>query len=250
MEKIKFKDLSYVDKMHAYGKALGLTNAFAITLFPVIIMLIYNTAPNWNGVLKGTLAVAPIFWTVGIIEIFTYAPMFGVGGTYLAFLTDNLANLKVPCVLNALESANTKIDTPEGEVLATISVAISSIVTTLIISVGVLLIFIIKPFSDFLTSEALRPAFNNILPALFGGLGVVYVSRNFKIAIAPIILMLIIFICVPGMSSLVSIMVPVGAVFTICFSRFLYKKGLLKNKSKKNSEVEKIEDDIIKEVEE
>ena len=64
--------------------------------------------------------------------------------------------------------------------------------------------------------------------ALFGGLGVVFVSKNWKIAIAPIALMLALFIFVPAINAgTVGIMVPVGVLFTLGVSRILYKKKLL-----------------------
>jgi hypothetical protein len=67
-----------------------------------------------------------------------------------------------------------------------------------------------------------------MLPALFGALGVALVSKNWKIAVAPVILMLLLFIFVPALNAgTVGIMVPVGVVFTIAFSRFLYKKGII-----------------------
>lgn len=97
--------------------------------------------------------------------------------------------------------------------------------TTLIIIVGVILI---TPLTPVLNSPALAPAFAQILPALFGGLGVVFISRNWKISIAPVILMLVLFIFVPALnSSTVGIMVPVGVLFTLGVSRLMYKKGLL-----------------------
>ena len=67
-----------------------------------------------------------------------------------------------------------------------------------------------------------------MLPALFGGLGVAFVSKNWKIAVAPVVLMLILFICVPALNeSTVGIMVPVSVLFTIAIGRVLYKKGVL-----------------------
>ena len=94
----------------------------------------------------------------------------------------------------------------------------------IIIVLGVILI---TPLTPVLNSPVLAPAFDQILPALFGGLGVVYIARNWKIAIAPVLLMLILFIAIPSLGSVVSIMVPVGVVFTLIVSRILYKKGLL-----------------------
>ena len=123
-----------------------------------------------------------------------------------------------------MELAGADIKTEEGEIVSTVAIAVSSIVTTLIIVLGVVLI---TPLTPVLNAPVLAPAFDQILPALFGALGVVYISRNWKIAVAPVTLMLILFIAVPALGSLVSIMVPVGVLFTLAVSRILYKKNLL-----------------------
>ena len=109
--------------------------------------------------------------------------------------------------------------------VSTIAIAVSSIVTTLIIILGVLLI---TPLTPILNAPVLEPAFAQILPALFGGLGVVFVSKNWKIAVAPIALMLVLFITIPALNAgTVGIMVPVSVIFTLIVSRILYKKNLL-----------------------
>ena len=166
-----------------------------------------------------------MYWAVGIVEIFTYVPMLGAGGTYLSFVTGNISNLKLPCALDAMERAGVKATSEEGEVISTISIAVSSIVTTLIIIIGVICIV---PLTPILESATLAPAFEMLLPALFGGLAVVFVSKNLKLSIAPIILMLVLFIFVPQLNaSTVGIMVPVGVIFTVIVARIMYKKGML-----------------------
>ena len=215
----------YLSQVHTWGRVWGFTAAVVILMFPVAVALVFNVAPNLNGMLKGLLGVAPMFWTVGVVEVFTYVPMLGAGGSYLSFVTGNLSNLKVPCALNAMEKAGVKAGSEEGEVISTISVAVSSIVTTLVIALGVLLIV---PLTPVLTSPQLAPAFDNVLPALFGGLAVVYISKNWKIAIAPVVLMCLLFFFVPYLTSgLVGIMVPVGVLFTLGVSRILYQKGIV-----------------------
>ena len=124
-----------------------------------------------------------------------------------------------------MERAGVKASSEEGEVISTIAIAVSSIVTTLIILIGVICIV---PLTPILESPVLEPAFNMILPALFGGLAVVFVSKNLKLSIAPIILMLVLFIFVPALNEgTVGIMVPVGVVFTLIVARIMYKKGML-----------------------
>ena len=215
---------SYIDSIHHLGRVWNLSVAVILLLFPVAVALIFGAGIDWRGFAFGMLATAPMFWAVGIIETFTYVPMLGAGGSYLAFVTGNITNLKAPAALNALELVDADIKTEEGEVVSTIAIAVSSIVTTLIIVLGVLLI---TPLTPVLNSPVLAPAFDQILPALFGGLGVVYIARNWKIAIAPVALMLVLFIAIPALGGLVSIMVPVGVLFALGVSRILYKKGLL-----------------------
>lgn len=219
------KEYSYMDSVHRDGRIWNLTMMFVLMLFPVVVGLIFSAVPDWAGVGKGLLATAPMYWAVGVVEVITYVPMLGAGGSYLSFVTGNISNLKLPCALNALENAEVSPQSEEGEIVSTIAIATSSIVTTVIIIFGVCLLI---PLTPLLSNQALSPAFDQMLPALFGALGVAFVSKNWKIAIAPVVLMLILFIFVPAIdSTMVGIMVPVGVVFTLVVSRLLYKKGLI-----------------------
>ena len=219
------KNLTYLENTHRSGRIWGIVVAIALICFPIALSLIFQIAPDMDILWKGVLATAPMYWAVGIVEIFTYVPMLGAGGTYLSFVTGNISNLKLPCAIDAMERAGVKATDEEGEVISTIAIAVSSIVTTLIILIGVIAIV---PLTPVLESPVLVPAFDMILPALFGGLAVVFISKNAKLSIAPIILMLGLFIFIPALNaSTVGIMVPVGVVFTVIVARILYKKGVL-----------------------
>lgn len=212
----------YMKKTDLYGKIWIWTAVVVIMLVPVAICVYYDAWPSATAVFKGLLGVAPIYWTVGVIEVITYTPMLGTGGTYLAFVTGNLTSLKAPSALNAMENAEVKPGTEEGEVISTLAIATCSIVTTLVLVIGVCLLTVISPILD---SPVLTPAFDNILPALFGGLAVVYVSKNWKLAITPLIFMVILFLCVPSLASSVGVLVPVGVVIALIAARIMYKKG-------------------------
>ena len=221
----KYSELTYMESVHRDGRVWNFTVTGILFLFPIIVALAFSAAPDWKGLLLGLFATAPMYWAVGAVETITYLPMLGMGGTYLSFVTGNISNLKLPCALSALDQAGVKANSEEGEVVSTIAIAVSSIVTTVIVLLGVILIV---PLSPILSNPVLDPAFAQILPALFGSLGVAFISKNWKISIAPIVLMLILFIAIPALNSgTVGIMVPVAALFTIGVSRILYKKGLL-----------------------
>lgn len=215
---------SYDDMSHFYGK-LWIWSAFVLLMcVPISICMYYNAWPGFTPVFKGLLGVAPIYWTVGAIEVITYTPMLGTGGSYLGFVTGNLTNLKVPSALNAMENAKVKSGTQEGEIISTIAIATSSIVTTLVIALGILLLAQLTPI---LNSRTLKPAFENILPALFGGLAVVYISKNWKISLIPLIFMITLFLVAPSLSSYIGILVPVGALISIGSARILFNKNMV-----------------------
>ena len=215
----------YMNSVHRDGTIWNIFIMILLLMFPVLVGIIFQAFPDWAGVGKGLIATAPMYWAVGVIETITYIPMLGAGGSYLSFVTGNISNLKLPCAIAALENADVKAQSEEGEIVSTIAIAVSSIVTTIIIIIGVILLI---PLTPVLSSPVLKPAFDQMLPALFGALGVVFVSKNLKIAIAPVALMLVLFVFVPALNSgTVGIMVPVGVIFTIIVSRILYKKGLL-----------------------
>lgn len=219
------KEMSYMDSVHRDGTIWNLAMMVLLLLFPVAVGLVFRALPDWQGLLMGLVATAPMYWAVGVVEVITFIPMLGAGGSYLSFVTGNISNLKLPCAINALENAGVSAKSEEGELVSTISIAVSSIVTTVIIVIGVILIV---PLSPILENPILTPAFDQMLPALFGALGVALISKNWKLAIAPVALMLILFIFVDALdSSMVGIMVPVGVIFTIIVSRILYKKGLV-----------------------
>lgn len=216
---------TYLDSVHRDGRIWNLGMMLLLILFPVSVAALFGAAPDWGALALGLLATAPMYWAVGIIETFTFVPMLGAGGSYLSFVTGNISNLKLPCALNALEQNGVSATSEEGELISTIAIAVSSIVTTVIIALGVICIV---PLTPILEAPVLEPAFAQLLPALFGGLGVAFVSKNWKIAVAPVILMLILFIFVPALNAgTVGIMVPVSVVFTIAVSRILYRKGVL-----------------------
>ena len=210
--------MNYINKMHKWGRIWAVVTCTMIFAFPFALAIMFGAWPNLGVFLKGLFGVAVTFWPVGIIEVITYTPMLGVGGTYLSFVTGNLSSLKVPCAIDSMDKAGVKADSDEGEVVSTISIATSSIMTIVIIFVGVCLLTLFQEFFE-------QHHSSNVLPSLFGGLGVVYLSRYFKIAVLPMSLMILLFVFVPALNSgMVGIMIPVSMIITLVYSRILYNK--------------------------
>lgn len=213
---------SYDETIHRNGR-IWMVLAILITQgVPLAISLRFGVWPPLPKLLAGLVPTVMVFWPIAIVEVLTFTPMLGSGGTYLGFVTGNLSNLKVPAAINAMQQAGVEPSTKEGEIISTLAIGASSLVTNLVLVLGVLLMAYLLPV---LESPALKPAFANLLPSLFGALGVVFISRNWKISVAPILLMAGLFIAMPTLP--VGILIPAGALVSIGVARILYKKELL-----------------------
>lgn len=212
------------NSLHRLGKMLLIVSMILLVSVPFVIGAINGVAPELGGFLSGMAKVGIIYIPVAIVEFLVYTPMLGVGGSYISFLTGNVTNMKIPCAMNARDMAGTTVGTPENEIISTISTATSAIVTTLVIVVGVLLIVPLQPI---LQSETLLPAFNNVVPALFGALGLKYFAKSPKIAIIPLALMALLCIFVPAAISQTSLlMIPAGGL-ALLIGFVLFKKDKL-----------------------
>ena len=220
-DKEKFiKDFN--NSLHRLGRITLILATLVLLAVPVIIGLANNATADLKGFLTGFAKVGIIYIPVAIVEFLIYSPMLGVGGSYLSFLTGNVTNMKIPCVMNSKDIAQTESGTFEHEIVSTISVATSAIVTTLVIVAGVILLVPLQPV---LQNEALLPAFNNVVPALFGALGIKHFLKSPKIALIPLLLMSLLCIFVPSMINQTSIlMIPSGAL-ALGIGFFLFKKG-------------------------
>ena len=210
--------------LHRLGRLLLITSMILLLAVPFIIGLVNGVMPEAGGFLSGMAKVGIIYIPVAIVEFLVYTPMLGVGGSYISFLTGNVTNMKIPCAMNARDMAGTTVGTPENEIISTISTATSAIVTTLVIVMGVLLIVPLQPV---LQSETLLPAFNNVVPALFGALGLKYFAKSPKIAVIPLALMALLCIFVPAAISQTSLlMIPAGGL-ALLIGFVLFKKDKL-----------------------
>lgn len=211
-------------RLHRLGKITSVLVVLVLISVPFIIAGIFGEPIDGAGVLSGFAKVGIIYIPVAIVEFLVYAPMLGVGGSYLSFITGNVTNMKIPCVMNAKDIAGTKAGTPEDEIISTISVATSAITTTLVIVAGVVLLVPLQPV---LQSETLLPAFNNVVPALFGALGLKYFVKSPKIAVIPLILMSLLCIFVPSMINQTSILLLPSGGLALLIGFVLFKKGKL-----------------------
>ena len=214
------KERTYIDKVHTWGCIWSVSALAALFFVPLMFSIRYNAFPQFSMLLKALAAVVPIYWSTAIVEVITYTPMLGAGGTYLSFVTGNITNLKLPCAMNALERAEVKASSEEGELISTVAIAASAITTTIVIAVGVLLF---APVLPHITADdsVVKPAFEYVIPALFGALGASYFAKYWRLAILPILSGVVVYIFSPSMP--VGTMIFITIVVSILGAFGMYK---------------------------
>lgn len=206
---------------HILGRVFSVITLVLLVGAPFMIGLFLGAMPDLPAVGKGFLSVGIIWFVSSIVEFLVYTPMLGAGGSYLAFITGNLINMKIPCAINARDQVGAKSGTPENEIISTLSIATSSLVTILVLALGVLLLVPLQPV---LQSEVLQPAFENVVPALFGAMAYKYFRGNLKIAAAPLVLMSLLFILVPSLTGSTSFMIIPSGGLAIGIAFLFYRQ--------------------------
>ena len=214
----------YNNSIHRDGRIL-MTIALALLIaVPFIIALITGAHINWKDFWPALIKVLIIYVPSSAAEFLIYVPLLGAGACYLAFITGNLTNLKIPCAFNAREIAGAEAGTPENEIISTLSVATSALVTMVVIFIGVLLLI---PLTPLLNNPVIKPAFDNVLPALFGALGMQYYRKSLKLSVLPLLLMSVLCILIPSLIAQTSTMIIVIGAFSIALSYLMYRKNWL-----------------------
>ena len=226
-ERIQFLE-KYNNRTHLFGRIACSIVLIMLITTPFLMGSFLGAMPDLGAFGRGFLSVGLVWMISSVVEYLIYTPMLGAGGGYLAFITGNLINMKIPCAFNARDIVGAKTGTEENEVISTLSIATSSLVTVLVLAIGVVLLVPLQPV---LQSPALQPAFDNVVPALFGAMAYKYFRKNMKIALFPLVFMSLLFILVPSLTSSTSFMIIPSGAMTIAIA-FLHFRRQNKEESK------------------
>ena len=208
-------------RTHVLGRIVSAVTLVLLVGAPFLIGTFLGAMPDLGAVAKGFLSVGVVWAVASVAEFLIYTPMLGAGGGYLAFITGNLINMKIPCAVNARDIAGTKTGTAENEIISTLSIATSSLVTIVVLALGVALLVPLQPV---LQSPVLQPAFANVVPALFGAMAYQYFRKNIRVAIAPLVMMSVLFMLVPSLTGSTSFMIVPSGALAIGIAYALYRK--------------------------
>ena len=208
-------------RTHVLGRIVSAITLVLLVGAPFLIGTFLGAMPDLGAVGKGFLSVGLVWAVSSVAEFLIYTPMLGAGGGYLAFITGNLINMKIPCAVNARDIAGTKTGTAENEIISTLSIATSSLVTIAVLALGVALLVPLQPV---LQSPVLQPAFANVVPALFGAMAYQYFRKNVQVAVAPLVVMSLLFMLVPSLTGSTSFMIIPSGALAIGIAYSMYRK--------------------------
>ena len=213
----------YARSTHRIGRIASLIVLIMLVGAPFLIGKYLGAYPDLAAAGKGFFSVG-LIWTISsVAEFLIYTPMLGSGGGYLAFITGNLINMKIPCAVNARDIVGAKSGTRENEIISTLSIATSSLVTILVLAIGVAALTPLRPL---LQEPALQPAFDNVVPALFGAMAYKYYRKNMKTALVPLTVMSLLFMLVPSLVGSTSFMIIPSGAMAIGIAYYFYKKKI------------------------
>ena len=218
---------AYDNKVHYYGR-VTMALALATMFLPVLgVALRYQVAIDWAEVAGATGGILAAFGLNGLVEPFTFAPVLGAGATYMAFTTGNVGQMKVPCVVNSQGIMGVEAGTKEGDVVATLAVGVSTLVSTIMVALAMVFVTIIYPV---LSHPVIAPGINNVMAALFGALGVMIFMKDPKVASVPYLVGAVIaaVMGVGWFNAQALWMMLLLIVIAVVWTYQLFKKGALK----------------------
>jgi hypothetical protein len=160
--------------MHRLGR-IGIVIAIVVMLgIPTITGLYFGAMPTFFQVLTTSVGLLALFVPGAFSETIAYSPTLG-SSYYLAQITGNITNLKLPVAKTALHILDVEEGTEDADIVTSIAVSVSSFVTIAVITIGVVLL---QPLRPVLSLPAFKAASANIVPALFGSLMVGVLSSQ------------------------------------------------------------------------
>ena len=228
------QSLAFDNKINNLGRITSIVSLALMFSVPLVITAYYKISINYAEVAGVAGGLIAMFAPMAIIENISYYPIIGAGGVYLSCITGNIMNMKLPSAISGMKLAQVEPGTPKGDIVSILSIASSSFVTVSILAFSM---FIIGKFiTPYLSHPSLKPAFDNIMPALFGALVTPFAIKNVKLAVTPFAVSIALCLYLGGgyVQRYQSYILPVVMILSVLAAYVMYKAGLLDKKEKAN----------------
>ncbi|MDL2249495.1 hypothetical protein LJC51_02435 [Lachnospiraceae bacterium OttesenSCG-928-J05] len=160
-----YKD-KYMPSVNKIGKITGYLGVVLAFTPAIMLAIVYGLVPKPAALLTAFISGASAFGVLWFVEPISYFPVVGPAGTYMAFLSGNISNMRIPCASMAQVAADVEPGTEKGSVVATIGMAVSIIINIAVLTIGAILGSSVLS----MLPDSIKAALNYLLPALFGAL--------------------------------------------------------------------------------
>lgn len=180
-------DEKFTKKIIKIGK-VTITLAIFLNFLPVLyIWLRHGAIPSISQILSGWLMIASMYGAFYIVEPISYFPILGLSGTYMSFLSGNIANVRVPSSALAQEVLEVESGSRKAELVSTISIAGSIITNLVILTIGA---FIGSSLLNIMPDFVMK-AFGFVFPTIMGALLAMFAVKYIKSALVGLVIGLI-----------------------------------------------------------
>lgn len=177
-----YKD-EYTPKINKIGKFTGYLGVLVAFTPALVLAVVYGIVPKPAALLTAFISGASAFGVLWFVEPISYFPVVGPAGTYMAFLSGNISNMRIPCASMAQVAAEVEPGTEKGSIIATLGMAVSIIINVSVLTIGAILgtsVLAMLP-------DSIKAALNYLLPALFGALLVQFGMKMIKHSVIMVI---------------------------------------------------------------
>ena len=171
-------------RSHFWGRLTLLVIIIMSLIPPLYISFVLDAHPGWGVIATGLVGYASFIGIMWVLEPITYYPTLGVAGTYLAFLTGNIANMCLPCSSAAQKSVDAEPGSQKAEVAGVFGIAVASLTNIILLVImiigGTYLISMFPPFVEGM--------FGFVLPSIFGAVLGQFAYRTPKYGVIALII--------------------------------------------------------------
>lgn len=223
------KELNYVDRCHRIGRMTVLAAFIGTVLFPFALIVLLKVPADWAVIAAACASILLLQIPGAFSQFVSYAPVVGPSAMYMMVVTGNFSNMKIPAVIAAKEAIgmDQADQGEESDIISTIAMASSTITCEVILIIGALLM---SSLTGLLNNPVLKPAFDNVSPAVFGALFMVLAVKSPKLTVVP---MISAFLLMTFTSLNSGIIMPLCVVISVVAGVAMYKAGWLTPKDKK-----------------
>lgn len=213
---------NYDNQIHTLGRISSIIAAAAMVAVPLVATIVLDITLDIPATIQSYLGIGVLFAILVVVEFASYAPILGSGATYLCFITGNTLNMKLPAAISSVTLAGVEPNSKEADVISTLAVAVSSLVTIAVVAIGMFGLSFIMPI---LQSPVLKPGFDNLMPALMGALATPYFIKDFRTISVPAIIAAIgtIVLGYALFSQMQALSIPVFIIITVVWRYVLYR---------------------------